>query len=121
MLSPREMRVYYECIKEDYGIDLTWSEKVALSHYVSSYQSQWRNEVDELGEATFIPYVEGIHRFMKDYFDLEAYELGKTPIRSLTNGKVRFVDHGLEVLGTELFKELCRKRVDFWRDQRTFP
>jgi hypothetical protein len=102
MIPAREMEIAGNYINKLYGIKLNWSEKVALSLYVTSTRE--RGETRPLQAYGLLEY--SVFLFMRDYFGLDALELGHRP------GTFIF-------LGDERFKECCRRNVDFWRDERT--
>jgi len=121
MLPPEIMRAAYGAIKEAYGIELTWSEKAALSHYISCLQARWKREKEETGEASFMPYEDGIDLFMQEYFGMPTRELGLDMVLTNEYGKLCWKKRGLEFLGDERFKEYCKRYVDLWREERTKP
>jgi hypothetical protein len=121
MLPPEEIRAVYSTIRRNYGIELTWSEKVALSHYITSFQSYGKMQKEKFGKQGFILEPESIVHFMRDYFGLDQDELYNRVVRITKRGREIHSTFGIDVLGTDEFKKYCRSRVEFWRDQRTFP
>jgi len=94
-------------IKNSYDIKLTWSEQLAFLHYFDSFRQRWKKEKSEDG-PTFSPYQEVLIAFMKDYFDLDQDELGRTTIMPTQ------VPFGADLLKKEDFKQYCRSHVDLW-------
>jgi len=72
----------------------------------------------EMGVA--FPMDEGIHWFMNDYFRLDKRRLSKDSIMAMRGKKLlgHTIETGLGLLGTEPFKEYCRRHVDEWREER---
>jgi len=123
MLAEKVMQSSYHYIRKYYGIELLWTEKAALSYYLTCFNNKRQiEEIDnEIGSASFNPSMEYLNRFMHDYFGLDEIVLGQdiTIINDMGKNVGEF--HGLTVLGTESFKEYCRRKVNQWREERTFP
>ena len=96
-----------EIIKNLFGINLNWSEKIGLKFYFKSFWNSYSER-----NMTRSPSKDAIHYFMCDYFGLDFVEIGNTGIASLN------CYYGLDFLGDERFKEYCRRNVDLWRQER---
>ncbi len=107
--SQRNAEMQAQFIFKDYGIRLNWKEFSALKHYIECFLEKKPLQV--------IPFIEGAHWFMIDYFDLDEIELRRY-IRTYEDGGFVQKEFGLDFLGDEKFKEYCRRRVEMWRDER---
>ena len=103
-------KAIHETIRQNYGIELNWSEKWALRYYIHCF----RERGDSFSMA------EGIEWFMNDFFGLNHRRLGKDPRRVIgpRNMLEYTIDTGMELLGTAPFREYCRRHVNEWREQR---
>jgi len=92
-----------DSIRRQYGIELKWTEKSALFQYCEGQQI-----------------ADGISHFMNDYFGIDHVMLGKRDIhRWYWKANDISREHiGMDLLGTEEFKEYCRSYVDMWRQER---
>jgi hypothetical protein len=97
-----ETRVHEKIIKEDYGIDLTWNEVLALRNYIERF-----NHIGRIH-----------HHFMLDYFGLDSDDLGFVGTYRLEYGNARALWWGSDWVGDEKFRELCRRKVNLWREER---
>jgi hypothetical protein len=100
---------------EDFGIELLWQEVVALKHYTNrSYELFMEgNLVDSISQT-------GLQLFLLDYFGLKHRYLEGHNYRKKTCFGRRD-GGGLDLLGTQEFKEYCRRKVAIWREERTLP
>ncbi len=100
-------------IRKGYGIDLNWTEKVALKYYLESWKE--RIEDDELIDYS----QEGVDSFMRDYFDLPMTEISHHDRERLfPNGTTKVVSVGSDLFKTPEFIKHCQDRVQMWRDER---
>jgi hypothetical protein len=99
-------------IREDFGIELTWSEKVGLKIYTESF---WNARSNGLTDS---PQQDAEYYFMLDYFGLDWIDLGKTDVLTGPDRMRDWKEYGMDFIGREEFKEYCRRNIQFWRDQR---
>ena len=60
-------KVIEECIKQEFDIELTWSEFVALKFYVKCFSGKEKLGIDSMQDSE--------NQFMGDYFGLDTVEL----------------------------------------------
>lgn len=101
------------------GIELTWSEKVAMRYYVRCFQ-----DLEDKGFLKSHVHSDALHLFLIDYFGLDDIELGHTITLPYGENDLIAKKYGLGFierifyLPDPRFKEYCKKNVQFWRDQR---
>ncbi|MBU1204188.1 MAG: hypothetical protein KKG60_03935 [Nanoarchaeota archaeon] len=99
-------------IKKQFGIDLKWTEIEALSFYPLTYPG-------ENSETSTLP-SEGMYRFMYEYFDLYALEIGRFRIPEFRKGGMIYTskEYGLAFDRDPRFMEYCRRHIEQWRAER---
>lgn len=107
--------LYCKVVEDEFGIELTWSERLALKHYMESFSTK----AVENSEA-MQPYMEGLHWFLIDHFGLDRCELGGGIYVLNKRGRIT-KKVGFNYIGEDSknFKEYCRRNVQFWREERT--
>ena len=114
-MNLKSVKIGEDLIKNWYGFELTWSEKLALSHYMDSFKevaSKYRGFSDKIGIH------ESIFRFLNDYFDIPVRELERTSVRVLKHGKMDWEYFGLGLDEHPNFKEYCKLKINEWREER---
>lgn len=96
MLPQKELEHYCQYIKDELGIELTWSEKAALSHYVESFFRAAKE-----GRLIAVYGSEALSVFKLDYFGINVGSIDQFPI------------------GDEPLKEYCKRNIQFWREERS--
>lgn len=112
-ISQERLNIYCRNIRKDFGIDLTWSEKIALKYYINSFNDWMMKE-----NQPVVRDLEGVVRFMKDYFGLDSYELSGF---SKLNSRGRYIGAlGYDFIDDpeKTFQEYCRRNVQQFRDER---
>lgn len=112
MIERKHMESLYLVIEANFGIELGWAEKAALSHYLSCFIKKRDRQ------RGVIPWMESTICFMKDYFGFDMEELGRKKVYTFENGRPTWKEYGMGLLGTEEFKEYCNRRVQMIRDER---
>ncbi len=117
----REIQALIEVIRQNYGIELNPLELRKLAYYNACFAEKALREARERGDgiSDIAPFVDALHFFMIDNFGLDDLILGKTYRNAFyINGRrVIADDSGMDLLGTESFKEYCRRNVDLWRQE----
>ena len=64
----------------------------------------------------YVPFIEAVYFFLEEYFDLDVLELGSRLYLDLSEKHAK--RYGSGFIGDERFKEYCRRKVEFWREER---
>jgi len=125
MLSENLMRDACSVVKHAFGIELEWGEKAVMSQYIESYRLKYEKEIPNRDEIDVKLDIEGLCRFMQDYFGLDVQELGRrhTPPPWRYAGRQFGVKRasGWNFLGYEPFMQYCKNHVQEWRrENNTF-
>ncbi len=109
------MKISLGVIDNKYGIELTWSEKLKLKHYIQSCKELYdQNILKENAHGA------GIHLFMLDTFGLDTVTISKFN-RSYYNPynpeemELYLIDSNIK---KAKFQSYCKKHVQKWRDER---
>lgn len=97
MVSPEDLRLYCNVVEGELGIELTWSEKVALSYYLESFLKA--RKAGKLEGAFYGS--EAVAVFKMDYFGIQVESTDQFPEDDKS------------------LREYCRRNVQFWREERT--
>ena len=122
VVKNKEIESLIEGIKIDYGIELNAWEIRRLAYYNSCFIEKAEREAKEKVEgcADFSPFIDALHYFMIDTFGLDSIVLGKRDkgIQYINGRKLTFENSGMNLLGTESFKEYCKRNLNMWRQER---
>lgn len=110
-------------IQRHYGFELTWNEKMALSHYIECFGKEIKR-CKEIGlkHSKFSDGAglhEAIFKFLDDYFGIPVRDLEKTSVRIRSCNRIVWQDFGLGLDDHPNFKDYCKLKVQEWRDERT--
>ncbi len=96
MIDP-DILLAYSLIEEEFGFELTRSEKAAFKMYITSYFEH------EDKDSSNITYFEAIDRFLLDYFGLDRRELVKE--------RVVHWDPPIKIPGMACFPQMSLKNI----------
>ena len=124
IVKNEEIGSLIELLRKSYDIELKGWEIRKLAYYVSCFNEKGEEDAKIGNEKypSFVPFLEAWHYFMIDHFGLDEVILGKLNNQThFINGKkFAFKKAGMDLLGTEPFKEYRKRNVDIWRQERKY-
>ncbi len=114
MTNFKELKAGERWIEDIYGFQLTWGEKLALSHYFENF----KNIAKENRFSYKNGFTEAIIRFLDDYFNIPVNDLERVEVLTFENKKIVWKYYGLGLDDHPNFKEYCKLKVNEWREER---